>query len=409
MLGGREVERLIEMYQNGMSISAIARELDCDRKTVRKWLKQGGFRPRKPRSRRPSKLDPHKEYIMKRLADGVFNAEVLLRELRQRGYAGGRSILNDLLFAFRQQQKVKATLRFETPPGEQAQVDWGECGFIVEDGLKHKLYCFTMVLGYSRMLYVEFTTRQHIDALILCIIHAFRFFGGLPRVLLTDNMKQVVTGHEADGTPCWNTRFLDFSRHYGLKIRLCRPRRARTKGKVESGVGYVKQNFLPGVLAVSSLDDLNAQVRVWLSEVANCRPHGTTHQPPVERFRDENLIPLHLVSEFDTSSYLNRRVSSDCFVDVHTNRYSVPWQYAGRDVRVRLLETRMEVQWGGTVVAEHDLVQGRFQVISNPDHLKGIPLDDGRSRRSGRLLVAAPEVEVRPLSVYEAVAGVGGR
>jgi len=409
LLGGREVERLFEMRQNGMSISAIARELDCDRKTVRKWLKQGGFRPRKPRSARPSKLDPHKEYTMKRLADGVFNAEVLLRELRLRGYAGGRSILNDFLFPFRQQQRVRATMRFETPPGEQAQIDWGECGSILEDGVKHNLYCFTMVLGYSRMLYVEFTTRQHIDELLRCTIHGFRFFGGLPRVLLTDNMKQVVTGREADGMPRWNTRFLDFSRHYGLKVRLCRPRRARTKDKVESGVGYVKQNFLPGVMAVSSLDDLNAQARVWLSEVANRRPHGTTHQPPVERFRDEDLVPLELVPEFDTSKRLNRRVSRDCYLDLHTNRYSVPWQYAGRDVSVRLLETRIEIRWGGTVVAEHYLAHDRFQVISNPDDLKGIPLEDRQAPRSGRLLVAAPEVEVRPLSVYEAVAGVGER
>lgn len=404
------MDRLIEMRERGLSISAIAREIECDRKTVRKWLSEGRYRPKKLGPQRSSKLDPHKEYIMRRLGEGVFNTSVLLRELRAQGYLGGRSILKDFVSPFRQQRQVQATVRFETPPGEQVQMDWGECGELEEGGVSRKVYCFSLVLGYSRMLYAEFVTQRDVDAMIGCVLRGFKYFGGLPKVILTDNMSQVTPGRDADKRPRWNQRFLDFTRHYGLTVRLCRFRRPATKGKIESGVGYVKGNFLPGVREVFSLADLNAQLRTWLAETANCRVHGTTHELPIRRLPDEHLRPLTGVPEFDTARHLRRRVSRDCYVDVETNRYSVPWIHAGRDVTVRITsEGLLEVLWDGTSIARHQVVPGRYQLVTDPRHFEGLPLGETQPANRFRLPVAAPAVEVRPLSAYEALAEVGDR
>lgn len=166
---------------------------------------------------------------------------------------------------------------------------------------------------------------------------------------------------------------------------------------------------MPGVRQISSLADLNAQVRVWMAETANCRIHGTTHEKPIVRFPQENLRPLTGVAEFDTATYLDRKVARDCYVDVETNRYSVPWAYAGRDVRIRIDERgRLQVLWGGAVIARRRVSNGRFQVITNPKHFEGLPLGDGQTSRIRRVLVAVPSVEVRSLAAYEAAAEAGG-
>ena len=180
------------------------------------------------------------------------------------------------------ERAAKLTVRFETPPGRQAQADWAYCGrFADVDGKPIAVYAFVMVLGYSRQLFVRFTTSMRLGELIECHQEAFAYFGGWPQTILYDNMKQVKLSAFQ-----WNERFLDFARHYGFTPKTHRAYRPRTKGKVERAVDYVKDNFLTG-RTFHGLDELNAQARHWLATTANVRIHGTTQQRPVDLFAEE--------------------------------------------------------------------------------------------------------------------------
>ena len=159
-------------------------------------------------------------------------------------------------------------MRFETEPGEQAQVDWGHFGFIEHHGRQRRLYAFVMTLGWSRAMYVEFTTSTDATWWLRCHVHAFHYFGGVPKVVLHDNLKTAVLSRDADGTVHWNPRYLDFADYYGFTPQACRPYRAQTKGKVEAGIRYVRGNFWPGLRFVD-LADLNRQGRDWLDFTAN--------------------------------------------------------------------------------------------------------------------------------------------
>ena len=201
-------------------------------------------------------------YIDVRLAEGLENCVVLLREIRELGYEGGYTVLKDYVHPRRRPRQPKATMRFETGPGEQAQVDWGVVSYKGEDGRKHRMWVFVMVLGFSRAIYVEFVRRADVPTFIRCHLNAFDYFGGVPRRCLYDNAKVVVIERDdEDGDHEWNSRMLDFARRVGFELRLCKPYRAQTKGKVENGVKYVKGNFWPSV-RFSDDADLNRQALV---------------------------------------------------------------------------------------------------------------------------------------------------
>ncbi|MGG4024652.1 IS21-like element IS5376 family transposase, partial [Geobacillus stearothermophilus] len=175
-----------------------------------------------------SKLDPFKPYLQKRmLEDGVFNSEKLFFEIRQQGYTGGKTILKDYMKPFRETAKKKYTVRYETLPGEQMQVDWKEVGEVVIEGRKVKLSLFVAVLGYSRMKYAVFTVSQDQEHLMECLIQSFKYFGGVPKKVLFDNMKTVTDGRE-QGVVKWNQRFSEFASYYGFIPKVCRPYRAQT-------------------------------------------------------------------------------------------------------------------------------------------------------------------------------------
>ncbi|MFC4766976.1 IS21 family transposase [Effusibacillus consociatus] len=244
------------MRKRGMTITQIAQETGRDRKTIRKWLNKKEPQIYRRRISRPSKLDPFKDYVRQRMEEGCLNARVILEEIKAKGYTGGITTLRLFMKPLRPTVIDKATVRFETNPGYQAQVDWGR--FTVDwHGKEKRIYAFVMVLGYSRMMYLEFTEDEKLDTLIGCHVRAFEYFGGRPEVVLYDNMKTVITGRDEQGHPIWNERFDRFACHHGFLLKSCRPYRARTKGKVENGIGYVRKNFWPRVRAFTGLDDLN--------------------------------------------------------------------------------------------------------------------------------------------------------
>jgi transposase len=412
LLRGKDVQEIQELKRQGLSINAISKLTGNDRKTIRKYLAEPEDAPvYGPREQRPSKLDVFKTYIEDRLKAGVWNARVLLRELRTRGYDGGYTILTDWLRPQRESARVVAVRRFETPIGHQAQVDWGHLGTIEVDGNSKNMWGFTFTLGYSRAMMAEAALDQTLGTLLRMHEEAFRQLGGVPAEILYDRMKTVWLRTDERGEIVWNPVFLDFSRYWGFRPRLCRPYRAQTKGKIESGVKYVRRNFLCGLQGrePGGLTDLNGHLRRWIWEVANQRVHGTTHERVDHRWESEKLH-LQAVGGRVPYPYVDeelRKVARDAYVSWESNRYSVPWRYAGSEVWVRDRENQIEVHYGGERIAVHPRASGKHQILTVPEHHHEIPL--GVRGPSSKILVhipqAAPTVEVRSLAAYESVAG----
>ena len=289
MLRLEEWVDVVSMHKAGISIKEIARQLGISRNTVRATLRRDGP-PEYERKPGPSKLDPYKDYLLERLREfPELSAKRLFDEVRAQGYDGQISILKDFTRPYRVPRK-RTVVRFETPPGEQAQCDYAELGTHEVRGVPTKVYAFTMLLGYSRHLYVEFAESCASDAFLAAHARAFAYFGGMPRRVLYDNAKIVALEHSRT-VVTFNAALLDFDGRFGFRPQLCRPYRPQTKGKVERTIGYVKDAFLVGRL-FTDIDDMNAQVLAWLENEANVRDHATTGVRPIDRLALEGLTPI---------------------------------------------------------------------------------------------------------------------
>ena len=296
MIGLNKRMLLRHFLSEGISQAAAAERLGISERTIRRWIRSGFLDrdldalPRyKPRPSRPTKLDPYKELIRARLATyPELSAVRLLEEIRPAGYTGGYSQLCAYLVEARPRPAPEPVVRFETPPGHQAQVDFAE--FLFPWG---KRYALVVVLGYSRMLYLRFFERQDMRSLFGGLEAAFAYFGGVPREVLFDQMRAVITAdlRLMGGQLMVNEEFLRFAAHYGFRPRACRPYRAQTKGKVERPIRYVRGNFVYGRDFIGD-EHLADELARWLAR-ANAREHKTTLEVPRERFeRDEHGV-LH--------------------------------------------------------------------------------------------------------------------
>lgn len=285
--------------QKGLSYTEIARKYHIDPRTAKKYAESETKPVYNLSNPKPSKLDPYKEQIRLWLEEAPYSAERIFEKIKEQGFTGGHSIVRAYVHEQKERLDEKATVRFETMPGLQGQVDWAffEDHLVYEDGKWKKLYCFLMILGYSRMRYIEFVTDMSTNTLIRCHQNAFRYFGGYPEEILYDNMKQVVVKRllkQEDST--LNRQFEDFAGFYGFKPVLCRPYRGQTKGKIERTVHFVRDNFIPTGHTVTgikykSLNDINGQALAWCNKV-NAKVHGTTNEIPFERLKKEGLNPL---------------------------------------------------------------------------------------------------------------------
>lgn len=416
LLRGANVNNISELKRQGLTISRISEITNFDRKTIRKYLRETNTPLYGPRAPRPNLLDPFKTFIEEKLKAGVWNGTVLHRLLRENGYQGGYTAIKDYLRPRRQEANHVAVRRFETPPGHQAQVDWGDLGDItLPDATRHSLSGFVLTLGHSRALFAEVATDQKLATLLSLHERAFHELGGVPEEILYDNMKTVVLktltlGADERGEVRWNPGFLDFARYWGFTPRLCRPYRPQTKGKVEAGVKYLRRNFLCAREA-DSLEDLSAQLRVWLAEVANARTHGTTHRIVCEAWQEEkpHLQQIGARPPYPLVQEQTRRISNDAYVAFRTNRYAAPWQAVGKEVCVRLVSEQVQILHAQQVLAVHPLCTGRHQKIEDKALHAGMPFAEGRLHKKTRITIApcGPTVEQRSLEVYAEAAGCG--
>jgi transposase len=375
-----------EKVKEGVPIARVAREYGVSRQTIYNLLAAQAS-PARERQPRGSKLDPFKSHIVARLANFDLPATTLFDEVRQRGYAGRLTTVKDFVREIKAEAVREVIARFETDPGVQAQVDWGECGTIVEGGERRKLYVFVFVLGYSRMLFARFTTSTRQPVLLGCLREAFERLG-VPRELLLDNMRTAVDRNVHGEDVRYNRAFLDFCEHFGARPVACPPYWPRAKGKVESGVQYLKGSFLTG-RSFTDVADLNAQLDAWLDRVANTRKHGTTKERPIDRFELEQdaLRAAAAVPAFDTRELLIRKVHADAHVRVAGVAYSVPPRLAGRSVHVRVQQLTLAQPYDalhdGEVVASHQLAHRG--PVTLPEHARAI------RERAGRRPTASPK------------------
>jgi transposase len=294
-----ELMMILELHRQGLKVSVIARQLGVDRKTVRKYIARGLEPPAYgPRPVQQKSTDAFLPYLRERLAafPGL-TAVRLCGEFRERGYTGGYTAVKRAVREIRPADLTPFEVRFETPPGEQAQVDLArfEVEFADEPGVTRIVWLFSMVLGYSRLIWARFVVHQDLQSVLRCHIAALEAIGGAPREILYDRMKTAVIGEDPDGLVIYNRALLDLARHYGFQPRACRPYRPKTKGKVERPFRYIREDFFLGA-SFRNLDDLNAQLRRWLDTVANPRLHATTQRIVNEAFAEERpaLKPLPL-------------------------------------------------------------------------------------------------------------------
>lgn len=359
--------------QKGLSYTEIARKHHIDPRTAKKYAECETKPVYHLTGPKVSKLDPYKEQILLWLEEAPYSAARIWEKLKENGFDGGYTIVRQFVHNQKQQLDEKASVRFETQPGLQGQVDWAffEDHVVLEEGKLKKLYCFLMVLGYSRMRYIEFVTDMSTNTLIRCHQNAFRYFHGYPEEILYDNMKQVVVKRllkQEDST--LNRQFEDFAGFYGFKPVLCRPYRGQTKGKVERTVAFVRDNFMVGV-RYNSLDGLNGQAIAWCNKV-NSKVHQTTDEIPFERLKKEGLNPLS--REYIIDKINLRRVQKDCLISYAGNQYSVPAEYVGKDVAVVGLDNMLAAYYEGKQIALHTLSYQKRDMVVNPNHYRKLTI-----------------------------------
>lgn len=391
------INMIREFALKNNSAYAIGKKLGISKNTAKKYMQP--LEPKKGKPKIPSKLDPFVPQILELMNSGVFNCVVILEILRTAGYDGGKTLVKDFVKPYRPSRSIPAVRRYETMPGNQAQMDWGICQYMDTKGVIHKVPAFALILGNSRAKYVEFTKRCDLASLERCILNAFEYFHGMPDIVLTDNMKTVVTRREA-GKTIFNEKFSAFCSDMGFIPKVCRVRRPETKGKVERMVSYVKHNFFPG-RKFFNLEDLNKQALEWCKHV-DSKPHGTTGLIPIIELTKEPLNPLPAEEIMNRYRWETRHISHDGFVSFDGSSYGVNWRYSGKDASVRLIGNKVQIYVDNLLVAEHPLNNKPSKYVLQKGQYKGLAENHGLAMPSGiAYLEDAPGVTNRPLDIYD--------
>jgi len=417
-----DVMDIVALKRQGLSERQIARRLGMSRKTVHKYLEDPEAIERGQRRpvERESKLDPYEGNLRAWLMeDPEYKATWIYDHLRPLGYTGGYDLVKLKVHELKEESQRIAYMRFETEPGCQAQVDFGEFQVAREDGTVGKYYLFSMILGYSRKIYGELIERCDLPTFLDCHIRAFTTFGGVPGEILYDRMRNVYIGRVA-GKSKFNATVQGFAVHYGFKPRVAPAYAAWVKGKVERPFSFIREGFWRGY-GFTCIETANRDLADWLT-IKDERVHGTTHE--VVRLRYERELPFLKptpLRPFDTSYRVYRKVHKDCTVRFEGNSFVVPHALVGKAVVLRVKDKSMRVFTDNRLVVTYTIPDGRGHLVQEKRFYEALRKDMAMNARKycharpakGRAkLTKSPErplydmdVQIRPLSIYDHAVG----
>jgi len=365
MIGVAMYITIKSLWERHKNKSLIARLTGHDWKTVAKKIKEIEAGKEYPKKKpHPRILDSHKEQIMKWLEEDLSGIRIH-EKMQEEGIKVGYSTVKNYICKIKKRDKI--FIRMHTLPGEEAQVDFGYLGYTLYKGKKRKTWVFNMRLSYSRLDYYEIVYDQRVETFIRCHINAFNYFGGIPQYVKIDNLKAAILKANFY-EPIYQELYKNFASCYGFHPLPCRVRRPNDKGKVESGIKYVKNNFFLG-RKFSNEQEIKERLNRWCNKV-NYRIHGTTRKVPKEVFEKEEkvkLIPLPK-EEFKLASVGIRKVYYDCHIYVDYNYYSVPFEYVGKEVEIELAKNLLKVFYQGKEIAVHPRLSGRGKFRTNNSH-----------------------------------------
>jgi len=371
------------VHSQKLSIAQVARHLNLAYRTVGRWAEEKRFVQRQERTL-SSKLDPYRQTIRSLLSRHPYTATQIFQMIGEDGYDGGYTLVKEFVRSIRPPRR-EAYLSLSFEPAEAAQVDFGYCGTIAVGNAIRRLSVFVMVLCYSRMIYLEFTLKEGLEHFLSAHNKAFRFFGGVPGKIIVDNAKVAVLKHTRYGEVILHPRYKDLAAHYGSDISACTPRSPHQKGRVESGIKFVKSNFING-LELSSLAAVQVAGNQWRDEVANCRNHRTTNKRPIDLFKEEKPLLIPLAKTPYDEAVAKRLIANKQFqFSFDSNRYSVPAKYASTKLSGYIYPDRICVYYNHKLIATHLRCYDKHQTILNPDHQREL-LCQRQSAREQRLL-----------------------
>lgn len=397
---------LAYFFNDKKSVRTIANLVGVDRKTVSRVISRKKIETEQKKISRLSLIDDYKEKIKEFLIkDPTMASATMLHRLREFGYMGGLTILKDHVREVRSKSSPKlreAFLRLEFAPGECAQVDWGEFGDVFGDGIK--MHCFVMVLCYSRLIYIEFTRSERFEDFIRCHENAFSYFGGVPKECWYDNLATAV--QERHGSLVkFNPRFFSYMGHHHISPHACNPARGNEKGRVESGVKFIRSHFWSG-RSFKDFDDLCLQSMLWRDQFLNLREHRVTRRIIKNFFESEEKRILRPMSDlkFETDEVLSKTMGSDFHFIFETNRYSVPWTFTGLTVTIRITAKTIKVYYHEKYVAGHERSYLKNKVFTNPKHQDGLlTRKPGAQNRDSEKIIAVKKIGAGVSQYYESL------
>lgn len=408
------------LKKEGLSARHIARRLGIDPRTVKKYAlePEKAFQSRSTNARK-SKLSPFMGNVVAWLNQDIeYSATWIYDRLKPMGYTGGYEIVKRLVRKMKAERVRIAYIRFETEPGLQAQVDWGEFVLIMPDGTIRKLYLFAMILGYSRMLYAELVERCDLTTFLDCHIHAFEYFGGVPCEILYDRMKNVFIRKLA-GKAIFNSSLVSLGLHYGFRSIVSPAYAPWVKGKVERPMAFIREGFWRGY-GFTGMERANRDLMSWLDMKSN-RVHGTTHEVVRERFfREKPALGRLPHNSFDTAYKVYRTVQKDCCIHFDTNRYMVPHTLVGQKLVLKVKNKFMRIFNDSEFITSYLIPDQKGQFLFKQEFIDALKNDRemnlkkyGRSgirRGKGRAFTISPtipawavDVEIRSLDVYDLI------
>lgn len=412
MITKEHIMNIRSLAKQGYSQRQIAEMTGLNRRTIRRYLEPNTV-PVYQKANRTSKLDNFKAIIEGWLSEQNFQASKIYEMLIPEGYQGSYSTVQRYVEQLKERRDRVAYIRFETMPGQQAQVDFADFKVTEIDGSTSTVYVFIMVLGYSRHMYIEFIRDCTMPNFLACHQHAFGFFGGIPAEIVYDNMKNVVIKRLV-GRVQWNQEFSSFALHYGFQPIATTPYSPWVKGKVERPIDYVRERFWRGY-TYTDVDIANRDIRQWINSVAKERRHGTHHQKVSLRFEGEQafLSPLPQVV-YDISEKVYRKVHKDCTISFDGNVYAVAHEYVGQKVLLRIRGGIIRIMCDDKLLTHYRIPEGKGHFVVHPWIYTRLRADkeqlkrkyqtpDGKAKATRGLIKNSLDVEVmaRPLSVYD--------